>query len=87
MREWIVLENARRNGTDDVNLLVDAIWERTALDYDNYTAALAACPDNVDLMILSASDTDGPRRGTGTTSIPSCAPKPSSASLQTVPST
>ena len=59
VREWIALENARRHGTDEVTLLVDAIWARTALDYDKYTAALAACPDNVDLMVLSASDTDG----------------------------
>ena len=59
VRQWVQSENKRRNGTDPVTLLVDTLWARTALDYSNYTAALAACPDNVDVMVLLSSDSDG----------------------------
>ena len=59
VREWIAVENARRKYSDNISVVVDTVWERTALDYSNYTAALAACPDNVDLMVLSTDDDDG----------------------------
>ena len=59
VRDWIDAENARRNGSEPVQLLIDSIWRRTALDYNNYTEALVACPPGVDLMVLSTSDTDG----------------------------
>ena len=59
VRDWIATENARRQYQDNITVIVDAIWSRDACDFDNYTGALSACPDNVDLMMLSPSDSDG----------------------------
>ena len=59
VRQWIETENARRNNTDDIDVLLDGVWTSTPIGYSNYTDALAACPDGVDLMVLLASDSDG----------------------------
>ena len=58
VRQWIWSENARRNHTDNVTILVDSSWYDPGPGYDNYTVALSLCRDGVDLMVLVTSDSD-----------------------------
>ena len=62
VRQWVLAENARRGGRDNVTIVVDAVLSDlpvTSDAVDDYAATLRLCPNGVDVMVMQPDSDSG----------------------------